>query len=116
MQASSANTMAADIVLSTKYTIQYHKNYDGEVANVPKSTPKYWYENAEIAGEIPSEGRIKFLGWSENAGADKPDYQPGDPLNASLNRNISCMPCGEPKSRLYITETAVMRQKKGRKK
>ena len=89
MQASGANTEAADIVLSTKYTIQYHKNYDGEVANVPKSTPKYWYENAGIAGEVPSEGRIKFLGWSENAAAEKPAYKPGDVLSASINRNIT---------------------------
>ena len=47
------------------------------------------YKRQEIAGEIPSEGRIKFLGWSENAAAEKPVYQPGDVLSAAINRNIT---------------------------
>lgn len=88
LQDSGAKTKTADIVLSTKYMIQYDKNYDGDVTDIPLSAPKYWYEYAGISKQVPLEGRIKFLGWSENAGADKPDYQPGDPLNASLNRNI----------------------------
>lgn len=88
-QASQANTGDSDVVVSTRYQVTYNKNCDGTAENIPSAAQKYWYESAKISALIPKAGIIKFLGWSENAQAEKAAFQPGATLEAGINRDVT---------------------------
>lgn len=88
-QADQANTEDSDVVVSTQYQVAYNKNYDGTVENIPSAESKYWYESMAISALVPEAEMIKFLGWSENAGAEKAALQPGAMLEAGINRNVT---------------------------
>lgn len=88
-QVQQSKAADQDIVLSTGYTVHFNKNYDGTVQNIPADLEKYWYEPARLPALTPSAPHLKFRGWSENADADKAEYQPGNEVNASINRKIT---------------------------
>lgn len=88
-QISQSKAADKDVVLSTKYPIQFQKNYDGNVQSMPSNSEKYWYEAIRLATAVPSAPYLKFRGWSENVDVEKGEYQPGSELNASINRKVT---------------------------
>lgn len=88
-QASQSGARNEDIVLSTRYRVSYHKNIEADIKDVPGETDKYWYEAGRLSSLTPSSELIKFRGWSENMNAEKAEFQPGDELNASINKAVT---------------------------
>lgn len=88
-QVSQSGAEKKDIVVSTGYPVHFNKNYDGAVQNMPGEAEKYWYEPVRLPEASPTAAYLKFRGWSENADAEKADYQPGAEVNASINKEIT---------------------------
>lgn len=85
---SGSGKADTDVVVSRGYTISYHKNYAAEVANVPASHMKYWYESARVSSQTPSLAAITFKGWSEDPKAQDAAYRPGDTIASGANGDM----------------------------
>ena len=88
-QVSQSGAENKDIVLSSKYAVRFNKNFDGTIKNLPADTEKYWYESLRLPALTPTTDYLKFRGWSENASAEKAEYQPGNEINASINKALT---------------------------
>lgn len=77
-----------NFVSTVKYTVTYDANGGSGTVTDPKR-----YNRGAIAGvmrgtslQAPA-GKV-FLGWANNAGAEKPDYMPGDKFQISENKTL----------------------------
>ena len=89
-QSSAAGTSKADIVVSSKYTIEYNSNVSVQnVTNMPDAGSKYWFESATIANNVPVNGSSDFKGWNENKDAKIGTYQAGTAIDAGINKDLT---------------------------
>jgi hypothetical protein len=52
-----------DIFISRAYAVKYEKNHKKEVTSIPDAGTKYWYEDYQIAKEMPLSKEAKFRFW-----------------------------------------------------
>lgn len=76
-QETTAQTKKNEIVISQKYQIDYKKNLEDDVSDLPVQGTKYWYENTVISKKLPSNSKAVFLGWSKNKQSFHPEVKPG---------------------------------------
>ena len=97
-RGGNRNESASDsLVISRSYKIQYHANITEAIKNLPSNGVKYWNESYKIPSNLPVWDAIEFKGWNTSKDATAAKWQPEDPIDATVNQDLTLYAIWEEK-------------------
>ena len=78
--ANSIPISDRDIIISTRYYIDYDMNTTDAVTNIPQRSISFWREKGNVTTDIPKRVGYKFKGWNTQADGKGVSYKSGDQI------------------------------------